>query len=339
MKKKSASITSLALSFLLIAFTLSACGASSSSNGSIADTAPAAPGYDMAASEESYDSDKSAGEYGFDGEYDSVVQTSEAEKPLDQKLIYRVYLDIETLEYDSSITLLESMCTEYGGYIENASVAGNRLNGSSLRWADYILRIPSEKLDEFESACGDVGNVYNSTRQTENATASYVDLEARLKSYKAEEERLLELVAQAVDLESIIALNSRLSEVRYEIESIESGMRGIDSLVSYSTVYVTLSEVVEETETTVIPKTFSERVSSAASNSMKNFKATMQDIGVFLIGEAPIALLMILIYLLPLIIIALVVLLLIRRVKRKKAARYERLAQENNKQNNKEEDQ
>lgn len=238
----------------------------------------------------------------------------------DQKLIYRLYLNIETLDYDASVTGLERLCKEMGGYVEHSSVSGSRLSFSSLRYADYTLRIPSDKLNAFETACGDIGNVYGSSRETENATAQYVDLSARLGSLQTEESRLLELLEQAGDLDSIIALNQRLSEVRYEIESIQSSLRGIDSLVSYSTVYITLSEVVSTTDASGVPRTFGERVSASFTKGMNTFKKTMESLGVFLFGSAPFALLTIVAVALPVGAVTLAVVLIVRSRKKKKAA-------------------
>jgi len=257
---------------------------------------------------------------GFDSLMEEEMEVTNTAKKQAQKLIYRLYLEIETLEYEKSIKALDAMCAEYEGYVEHSNVSGNRLNGTALRWADFTLRIPSQKLDAFEKACGDIGNIYNSSRETENATAQYIDQSARLSALKLEEERLLDLLGQATDLDSIIALNSRLSEIRYEIESIESSLRNIDSLVAYSIVNISIYEIVEEQVVNIVPKTFSEKVSTASALSLKRFQNSMENIGVFLFGEAPLSLLLTLIYLLPLIIIALIALMVIRRRRRKQAA-------------------
>lgn len=48
-------------------------------------------------------------------------------------------------------------------------------------------------------------------------------------------------------MEDIITIESRLSEVRYQIESMESQLRTYDNQVDYSTVVINISEVVELT--------------------------------------------------------------------------------------------
>ena len=46
----------------------------------------------------------------------------------------------------------------------------------------------------------------------------YTDYEARLSSLNTQEERLLDMLSKSEDVETLIALEQRLSDVRYEIE-------------------------------------------------------------------------------------------------------------------------
>jgi len=236
----------------------------------------------------------------------------------DSKLIYRVYMDIETLDYDKSVAEVDKLCKEMGGYVEYSNVSGTRLGSSYLRSSSFTLRIPTEKLDEFESACGSIGNVFNNQREIENATAQYVDLSARLTAYETEQERLLELLEQAVNLDDVISLNARLSEVRYEIDSIKSSLRNIDSLVAYSTVNINLTEVEEQTTSYDVPRTFGEKLANKFSQSWESFKRFISNAGVYILGELPFLLLQIIIVLIPLAIVIVVAVLIVRKVRKNK---------------------
>ena len=238
-----------------------------------------------------------------------------------QKLVYTLTLQIETMDYESSVKTVEELTEQYGGYIEYANIGNDRISGgeNQLRMANFTLRIPADKLGEFETTCSSVGSVYDSRLETENKTAVYVDLSARLKTYQTEEETLLNLLAEAENMESIIALNSRLSEVRYEIESIESNLRNIDSLVSYSTIYISLYEVITPTPLNEdTPRTFSERVSASAAAALDNFKSEISNIGVYLFGQFPLALLLFLIRALPWIILIIIIIVVVRKIIRRR---------------------
>ena len=69
-------------------------------------------------------------------------------------------------------------------------------------------------------------------------TLQYVDTESRLYRVRTEQESLLRLMEQAEQLEDVIAVQGRLTEVNYEIQSYESRLRAMDNQVTYSTLYL-----------------------------------------------------------------------------------------------------
>lgn len=50
-------------------------------------------------------------------------------------------------------------------------------------------------------------------------TLQYVDVESRKKALETEQERLMELLSSAENMEDLLAIESKLSEVRYELEN------------------------------------------------------------------------------------------------------------------------
>ena len=86
----------------------------------------------------------------------------------------------------------------------------------------------------------------------------------------------MELLENAESMEDIIVIESRLSEVRYQIESMESQLRTFDNQVDYSTVHISVEEV--EHYTPQPEKTTWERIKSGfgenvyrVTNGIKNF--------------------------------------------------------------------
>mgnify|MGYP002226154573 CR=1 FL=1 len=74
-------------------------------------------------------------------------------------------------------------------------------------------------------------------------TLTYVDLQSHRDALQTEQERLLQLLEQAESIEDIITIEQRLSDVRYQLESMESQLRSYDNQVDYSTVYLYIDEV------------------------------------------------------------------------------------------------
>lgn len=96
----------------------------------------------------------------------------------------------------------------------------------------------------------------------QNVTDEYYDIEARLKSLRTQEERLLALLEQSGSLEDIVQLEQALSDVTYEIEKLTGTLRNYDSLIEYMTVTIDLREVTRETEVTQAPVTLGERIAA-----------------------------------------------------------------------------
>ena len=108
----------------------------------------------------------------------------------------------------------------------------------------------------------------------------------------------------------IITLESRISQVRYEIESLENTIRNYDRLVAFSRITVYIQEVTDRTETKPTPETLGERVSRSFNEALENFKIGCEDFIVWLAGAW--------IGLLIWIIIIVVILRIFKSIKRRK---------------------
>lgn len=201
---------------------------------------------------------------------------------LADKMIYSANLEIQTTEYDAAIAALESSVTAFGGFVEQSNTYGDiRYNddGTSRvvnRMADYVVRVPATRFQEFLSQADGLGNVLSCNRYAENVTSHYTDQEARLASLYTQEERLLSMLEKSEDVESLIALEERLADVRYEIESIERNLRNLDRRIAYSSVTISLHEVEIYTPTKPVQRTFGEKLSDALTDGWRSFSRGLQ---------------------------------------------------------------
>lgn len=201
---------------------------------------------------------------------------------LADKMIYSANLEIQTTEYDAAIAALESSVTAFGGFVEQSNTYGDiRYNddGTSRvvnRMADYVVRVPATRFQEFLSQADGLGNVLSCNRYAENVTSHYTDQEARLASLYTQEERLLSMLEKSEDVESLIALEERLADVRYEIESIERNLRNLDRRIAYSSVTISLHEVEIYTPTKPVQRTFGEKLSDALTDGWRSFSRGVQ---------------------------------------------------------------
>ncbi|MBD8930972.1 MAG: DUF4349 domain-containing protein [Ruminococcus sp.] len=233
----------------------------------------------------------------LDGEYnwdtDEAADTGvtsenglEAQVENGRKLIRTVSLSLETKEFDSVLTNLSTKTTELGGYIETSSVNGNSYSHHSTRYASYVIRIPADKLNEFVEVVSELGNVTQKNESVEDVTLRYIDVESHKKALETEQERLLELLSKAENMEEILTIESKLSDIRYEIENYESQLKTMDNQIDYSTVSVYIDEVERVTDTG--EKGFFEEIKERFGNSLYIVARGIRGLVIGILGSLPI---------------------------------------------------
>ena len=308
---------------LLLVLSLCACG--SAKNGaqsaavykteSTANTimSQAAMDYDMAYETAEYDSGN-----GFAAASRSAPAVGAAEEELPEenpeKIIYSSDVTVETTDFEETLARLDALVQEAHGWVESSSVNGANYYDSArgnqrTRSASYTLRIPSDRFESLMNSLSGLGNVPYSHTYTENVTARYYDTQARLTAYTAQETRLLEMLDLAKTVEDIIAIEDKLTEVRYEIESLQSSLNNSDRRVNYSTVYLTVNEVREYTPEPEVKITFGDRLWDALLDGF----AGAGDFLLVLVSLLPVLLIVA--------VIVLIVIVFIRRGKERKAAK------------------
>ncbi len=201
-----------------------------------------------------------------------------------RKVIKTANLNLQTLDFDAFQTALEQKIAEAAAYMQYADVSGTDYYGGR-KSANYTIRVPEANLNLFLAGMEGIANVVNKTLGEEDVTLSYVDTEAHIKTLEIEQERLLALLEKADDLEYIIKLEQRLSEVRYSIESYKSRLRTYDDKITYSTVRIYVYEVTRVTEKE--PETLWERISSGWADTLEDISESAQNFLVWFVINLP----------------------------------------------------
>ena len=224
-----------------------------------------------------------------------------------RKLIRKLHLEVETETYDELFANVQQMVAQCGGYVE--SMDANTRYGSTSRYATMVIRVPADQLDHFAADVAEASNVVYRSESTNDVTLSYVDMESRKTALLVEQERLMALLEQAGSLEEILQIETRLTEVRYELESIESQLRTYDNLVDYATVTLSISEVKVLTDVEEEEKGFWETIGEGFLDSVSGLWNGIKKVFSFLLIASP--------YLLIFVIAPLTLLFFLLRRKRK----------------------
>ena len=316
-------------------FSLTACGSATGGKYGISDLMDAdfvvsSSNETAAASAESYDSGfgtDTAGKYAENAAGTDTAVTEEgavSAATTERKLIKNVDMNVETREYDKLLASVENKVTELGGYIESLDAynGSSYYNYRSTRNANMTIRIPKDRLDEFLNTVSDLGNVTSRSENVQDVTLTYVDLESHRDALQTEQERLLQLLEQAESIEDIITIEQRLSDVRYQLESMESQLRSYDNQVDYSTVYLYIDEV--EVYTPVEEETAWERISAGFMDSLKSIGEGMKEAAIWFVIHIP----YLVIWAIVIVILVLILKKIKKRTKRIRAVEQKRKAEE-----------
>ena len=304
-------VVSLMIPLFAAVVGITACGSGSKSS-MVAETTAA---YTEAAAETvsntsmTYDSASQKSESGSGGELEMDASGTPL-LPEGRKLIRNITMQVETEEFDKMISGINAKLSEAGGYIEQSDISGTSLNyrGEPVpRYGNITARIPNDKLDRFVGAVSDSGNVTNKSESTQDVTLQYSDVESRKKSLEIEQERIWQFLEKAESIDTVITLEQRLSDIRYQLESMESQLRLYDNQVDYSTVYLSISEVTAYTPVT--PETAGARIKNGLAKNFESIVTALTNLLILFITTCP--------FWIPLALLAAIVISIVRRHNRK----------------------
>lgn len=271
-------MTAILVTLCMLAALLAGCGGASKSTQAF-DAAAAAPA--EAANGAYYDMESAKSEDGgLTGDTDSTVL------PEGRKWIITVNMSAETEDLDALMEALNGKISGLGGYVEDQdSYNGSMYSSRRYRSASLTVRIPAERVDEFTEEMSGIANVVSTSLSREDITLSYVATESRVKALQTEEARLLELMEQAETMADLLEIESRLTDVRYELENRASQLRLYDNQVDYATIYLSIDEVQEYTP--VEEPTVWERISGGFVSSVKGVGNGLLDLLVWVLAKSP----------------------------------------------------
>lgn len=207
---------------LVLVFLFTQCGDNPSRDNAMMEVAdmeaPAAQGF--------------ASKRAMEGGQSQPVQTDPS---IERKLIREGNMRFETHDIAKTRSFLDSLVAAFGGYLANENI----YNYEGTLEQNISVRIPSEQFDPFLAAVSSyAGRLDNRYINTLDVTEEFIDVEARLKSKKQLEERYLELLKQARTVEDMVAIETQLSQVRSEIESIEGRLKYLQNRVSFASLSI-----------------------------------------------------------------------------------------------------
>ena len=160
-------------------------------------------------------------------------------------------LVLQVSNAEGSANQVNGIVTSAGGYVASSSRSGD----TDTLTISATYRIPVAKWDASLAAIhnangGGTLKILSEQIQTDDVTASAVDMDAHLTNLRATEQALLAIMARATTIADTLAVQSQLTTVRGEIEALQAQRNTLGDQAAFSTLTVQFMAAAK-TQTTV----------------------------------------------------------------------------------------
>jgi hypothetical protein len=209
----------------------------------------------------------------------SEVNLSVLKAGADQKIMANAELDIEVEagEFQAAFAKALLLADRYGGYVlsSNSYASGEE---DSIKSGAIAIRVPANVFAKALSDAAKLGELKRQSVWTEDVSAEYVDLQARIVNQQAYVNSILALLAKAKTVQEILTVQQTLTYAQQELEQLKGRMRYLDEHTAFST--LTLS--IYETGVEATPPGewgFIEALKDAVHNLVDAFSAVVRGLG------------------------------------------------------------
>jgi hypothetical protein len=144
---------------------------------------------------------------------------------------YDAWVEMSAPRPREVVDLAVDLVVGFGGYSEVAS--DDRA----------VLRVPVDKFEEAWKGVQALGDVSDRSVTARDVTDAFTDVDLRLRTSRAARDRLVALLALAKDEQQQIALLRQIQRLTEEIDVLDSQMRTLASLASFSRIALHVSGV------------------------------------------------------------------------------------------------
>jgi hypothetical protein len=149
-------------------------------------------------------------------------------------------LQIVARDFAAARASVESIVADSGGFVDHLTVTGDTERARVLRGA---VRVPSDRMRDALNQLRALGQVIEDTQGSQDVTDQIVDLDARLATARATEQRLTALLRDRTGrLSDVLEVERELTRVRLDIERLDAEKNNVTRRVSYATINLGITE-------------------------------------------------------------------------------------------------
>lgn len=160
----------------------------------------------------------------------------------DRKVIRTANVAVSVQNVDQAIGYVRDVAVASGGFVFSSSTAAQ----GDATVGQIVIQVPFTQFDsvmnQLRNAPG-LDKLLSENSSSQDVTSEYVDSASRIRNLQATEQGYLALLDKAIKVEDILLVQSHLSDVRGEIETLQGRLKYLDNVTAYSTITVGITPV------------------------------------------------------------------------------------------------
>lgn len=170
---------------------------------------------------------------------EEVSYTSALEERM---IIMNVSLTVVVPDPETRMNEIGQLAKSLGGFVVSANLYRvTAPDGSQAPEVSISIRVPAQKLDTaLEQIKANAIEVRSENQNSQDVTATYVDLKSRLKALEAARNQLEEIMKKAEKTEDVLNVFSQLQYYNEQIEIVKGQLKYYEESAAYSLISVTL---------------------------------------------------------------------------------------------------
>jgi hypothetical protein len=154
----------------------------------------------------------------------------------DAKIIRTGSLQLDVTDVKASLRAARDAIVAMGGYVGASQQSGD---GADNIVATVTYRIPEARWEEALDVLRGLGDEIGEQTDAAEVTNQIVDIAARIRNLQASETALVRHAAEAIKVSDLLEIETRLSDVRGQIEQLSAQQKNLEDQAAYATLAVT----------------------------------------------------------------------------------------------------
>ncbi|HHW31300.1 MAG TPA: DUF4349 domain-containing protein [Clostridiaceae bacterium] len=214
----------------------------------------------------------------------------------ERKIIRKANITVEVENFDRAQSQINTFILGIG-YVQESNINTEKFYVNSevklIKSGTIIIRVDKDKFDKVINDIKGIGLVIGENIGTEDVTERYFDIESRLRLLRFEEQRLEEYLKKLEDPDTIFKTESRLTDIRHEIEGLTGNLRKLSELTELSTITINMYEKNPYAgNVNKQPRTYGQRLRDSFLDSVRGVVSFCGDLLILLVQILPVLILL-----------------------------------------------